>query len=296
MPGSQQEVDHVDICESCGAEIAVYSEKKHRHCAVCRRDDWLRKQGESRSERASVEPDPPDTLEAERRGSGADDGVSEGDGIRGEYQRARSRAEKGDRRLKILAAAEAQIVEGGLDGFTMGTLASRAGIAKGTLYLYFETKDVVLMELVQHRLAGWVSALVETVREGMTDAAFCGLFWDSIETDLVLNLTLLDVALRPDTPEEWVGEFLARQNSIFTPLARQLEHCLHLPRGAGGRVITYLWALLAGLVQRDITRMRPGLSATDFPSNAVWLYRMLDSKALFVRAAPALIANERSER
>jgi len=42
--------------------------------------------------------------------------------------------------------------------------------------------------------------------------------------------------------------------------------------------------------------MRLDVSPTEVPDDAVGLYRMLDSKALFLRYAPALIGCERSER
>jgi len=293
MAGSQRAVDHVDICESCKAEIPVYSQRRHRHCAVCQRDEWVRTHRESCAERAPAEPDPSDTLQTELRAASTDDGATERDAVRPDYQRARSHAEKDDRRLSILAAAEAQVAEGGMDSFTMGTLSSRAGIAKGTLYLYFETKEVVLQELNQHHVTQWSSALIEATQEGMTDAAFCGVFWDCTEADLVLRMALMDLRADRNTPVDWVFEFLSRQNSILMPLARHFEHCLGLARGGGGRLLTTLWALMSGLMRMDLSRMRPDLSPDDLPHDAVGIYRLMDSKALFLRSAPALIASER---
>lgn len=49
--------------------------------------------------------------------------------------------------LRILNCAEAIMVEDGLDELNMDALAAEAGIAKGTLYLYFESKEEVIAQL-----------------------------------------------------------------------------------------------------------------------------------------------------
>jgi TetR/AcrR family transcriptional repressor of nem operon len=45
---------------------------------------------------------------------------------------------------QILDAAEQLIVEHGYEGMTMGQVASAAGVAKGTVYLYFTSKQSLL--------------------------------------------------------------------------------------------------------------------------------------------------------
>lgn len=53
---------------------------------------------------------------------------------------ARHDDQKSRRRAAILDAADRLLREEGFDTFAMAPLARRAGIAKGTLYLYFETR------------------------------------------------------------------------------------------------------------------------------------------------------------
>ena len=62
-------------------------------------------------------------------------------------KRARSEGEKEARKAAILAAAREMIAESGFDGVTMSGLAKRAGLAKGTLYLYARTKEELLLAL-----------------------------------------------------------------------------------------------------------------------------------------------------
>lgn len=54
-----------------------------------------------------------------------------------------------DKREALLDAAEAVLVEGGLAGATVDQITARAGVAKGTFYLYFRTKDEVVHALKQ---------------------------------------------------------------------------------------------------------------------------------------------------
>lgn len=53
---------------------------------------------------------------------------------------------------EILAAAIAVLGEVGFANARMADIAKRAGIAKGTIYLYFKTKDELFQGVVQHYL------------------------------------------------------------------------------------------------------------------------------------------------
>jgi AcrR family transcriptional regulator len=56
------------------------------------------------------------------------------------------------RRTELLDAAEALIAENGADKLTVDAITARAGVAKGTYYVHFSTKDDVLQAL-RDRLA-----------------------------------------------------------------------------------------------------------------------------------------------
>jgi TetR/AcrR family transcriptional regulator, repressor of fatR-cypB operon len=51
------------------------------------------------------------------------------------------------KRSEIVRAGLELIVEHGFQGATMAMIAARAGVAAGTSYLYFESKDVLIKEL-----------------------------------------------------------------------------------------------------------------------------------------------------
>lgn len=81
----------------------------------------------------------------------------------------------------ILDAALALAAERGITGTTMDDVAERAGVAKGTLYYNFASKDKIFEGLLLEGMSGLTDAL-RTAREGRQG-------WESIEA---LVATLLE--------------------------------------------------------------------------------------------------------
>ncbi|HEY6009034.1 MAG TPA: TetR family transcriptional regulator, partial [Geobacteraceae bacterium] len=67
-------------------------------------------------------------------------------------RRARSRDDKADRRQAIMTAAHEVWCTSTFDTLTMAAVARRAALAKGTLYLYFPTKEALLLAMLESRL------------------------------------------------------------------------------------------------------------------------------------------------
>lgn len=61
---------------------------------------------------------------------------------------SRRQKEKLDRKERILAAAREVFFEVGIRRATMDAIAAQAQVAKGTVYLYFETKETILAHLL----------------------------------------------------------------------------------------------------------------------------------------------------
>ncbi len=70
-------------------------------------------------------------------------------------QRARTLEDKDLRRSHLLQAAAELFAQTDFDGVTIASMAQRAGVAKGTAYLYFNCKEAVFLELVQVELTQW---------------------------------------------------------------------------------------------------------------------------------------------
>lgn len=78
---------------------------------------------------------------------------------------ARWRRRKDARPQEILAAALAVFAEKGFAAARMDDIAARARVSKGTIYLYFESKEAVFRALIQETLAKRVADLAAFVRE-----------------------------------------------------------------------------------------------------------------------------------
>jgi AcrR family transcriptional regulator len=71
---------------------------------------------------------------------------------------ARWRRRKDARPAEILDAALEVFAERGYAATRMDDIAQRAGVTKGTIYLYFESKDAVFRSLVQHSIGTTIEA------------------------------------------------------------------------------------------------------------------------------------------
>lgn len=76
----------------------------------------------------------------------------------------RKEREKQQRRKEIVSAAEKVFFSKGFDQSTMDDIADRAELSKGTLYLYFKSKEQLHMEVARKAiilLSKWTSAAAE---------------------------------------------------------------------------------------------------------------------------------------
>jgi AcrR family transcriptional regulator len=82
----------------------------------------------------------------------------------GEGRRARTDDQKRARARAILLAAEALYLENPGALPTAAQIAARANVAKGTLYLYYTTKEEVYLALLQWRLGDWADTIIAAMR------------------------------------------------------------------------------------------------------------------------------------
>ncbi|MCJ2082984.1 TetR/AcrR family transcriptional regulator [Methylobacterium sp. J-090] len=64
-----------------------------------------------------------------------------------------------DKRRRILEGARAVFLAAGFDGASMGEIARVAGVSKGTLYVYFDSKEALFEALTSAERAGLAEAL-----------------------------------------------------------------------------------------------------------------------------------------
>jgi AcrR family transcriptional regulator len=72
---------------------------------------------------------------------------------------ARWRRRKDERPAEILEAALAVFAERGYSATRMDDIARRAGVTKGTIYLYFESKEAVFQSLVSESIGSTIGVM-----------------------------------------------------------------------------------------------------------------------------------------
>lgn len=167
--------------------------------------------------------------------------------------RARSAEAKNRRRDAILAAALAQFDGADFDAIAMSDLAAQVGLAKGTLYLYFETKEELFLALLQRLLDDWLDQLDAALATGagrLPAAALTTLFADSLAARPALRrlLALLGSVLERNVEYERALRFKWRLAGRLTATGSQLERrTVFLRPGDGTRLLLQIQALVVGL-------------------------------------------------
>jgi AcrR family transcriptional regulator len=168
-------------------------------------------------------------------------------------KRARTTDQKLDRRDAILAAALDALRDTGFDAITMNGLAQRAGLAKGTLYLYFQTKEEVFLALFLDAMDSWCARIVRALEAGMTDpeavaALSRAVREDPLFVDLASRLTSV---IERNVGHETLIAGKRRMYQAYGALAEGLEAALSLRPGDGARFALGLATLLLGSAQID---------------------------------------------
>jgi len=79
-------------------------------------------------------------------------------------KRARLDEEKANRRMEILNAARSVLDLQSHALPTASAIAKKAGLAKGTLYIYFRTKEEIYLALLAEGLVEWIEAVRNSIK------------------------------------------------------------------------------------------------------------------------------------
>ncbi|PRY27873.1 TetR/AcrR family transcriptional regulator [Pseudosporangium ferrugineum] len=79
------------------------------------------------------------------------------------FQRARSDEQRGQRRRVILDTAAAMLAEMPVVELSLNELSRRVGLAKSNVLRYFESREAVLLELMEEQTRAWVTGLEQSL-------------------------------------------------------------------------------------------------------------------------------------
>ena len=162
--------------------------------------------------------------------------------------RAISDNAKRARRQFILTNADHLLRRDGFDAFTMSKLAVAADLAKGTLYLYFATREELVLALYTDLHNGWMNCFIDAEKQMVTPDynALCARFYQSFVTDgLLVDLAArVTSGLEPHVPlVAWVTAEQAQTHSAKR-LGGMFCHSFGCDPAQAQRLA---WAFLAGL-------------------------------------------------
>jgi TetR/AcrR family fatty acid metabolism transcriptional regulator len=94
-------------------------------------------------------------------------------------------AKREAKRERILDAAVLEIARHGYYGTTVATIAGRAGVADGTIYLYFQSKEEILVSIFERAMGQFIAQAQDIVDHATAGAA------DKLRRVIELHMTLL---------------------------------------------------------------------------------------------------------
>jgi AcrR family transcriptional regulator len=170
------------------------------------------------------------------------------------HLRARQPQEKIGKREHLLEAATELWQEASFADFKMSALAERAGVAKGTLYLYFSTKEQLFLNLLEERLYNWMRRLAARL-DDLEDASprtVARVVREEFENDPSLDrlLPMLESVLEHGIGKSAALAFKRRLLVEVNHLAASLEAALpELQKGDGVEAAIMIRALHTGFRQ-----------------------------------------------
>jgi len=168
------------------------------------------------------------------------------------FNRAMTEAQKEARRADILKVALHRFSLTPYDALSMADTAEEAGVAKGTLYLYFRSKEEMFLAIYTDEFNAWFDELDRMLGSAQGEASIAALVKfvgeslarrpELLRLIAILH-TVLEQNLDPDTARRFKSWFKGR----IEKTGRLLEAYLpFLEAGQGARLLLKIDALIIG--------------------------------------------------
>ena len=211
-----------------------------------------------------------------------------------ERKRARTQDQKHFRRQQILDAAEQQFTEVGYEGFSMANLAKLAGVVKGTLYLYFKTREEVFLTLYNQSLVRWSHVFLDQLQDAMTDQDYAKTLYTTALADgsFIPLLTRLEHVIEHNVSVESLIQskrnFIERVDCI----AQATAPVLNLSQAQSLELVKTMGVLLVGASSTD---QGPSLEGETIPADVQGLIDSFSSEPIFIKNAYRIISGIRAD-
>ena len=196
------------------------------------------------------------------------------------FQRARSDEQREVRRRAILDAAAAMLTEMPVAEITLNELSRRAGLAKSNVLRYFESREAVLLELLDTATRDWLAGLDAELRRAVNASAPPARRGDQLAGVLAASL-----AARPVLCDLIAAQAAVLERNVSPQVAAQYKRATLARVAALGQLIL---AALGELGEHDAGRLAAG---TLMVAGAIWPHAQPSAAMLAAYDAdPALAA------
>ena len=159
---------------------------------------------------------------------------------------------KDARRDVILVAAQELFCKQPFETIFMGTIAASVGLAKGTLYLYFRTREEIFLALLTRELRAWLLSLSAAAHESPAPEAALDWIVESLASrnELLRLAALLHSVLERNLSVETAREFKLSFDAGLSATANHLAPALRLADDEEARrFLRWLQVCILGLCQ-----------------------------------------------
>jgi len=176
----------------------------------------------------------------------------------------------------------------------MANLAKLAGVVKGTLYLYFKTREEVFLTLYNQSLVRWSHVFLNQLQDAMTDQDYAKTLYTTALADgsFIPLLTRLEHVIEHnvsiDSLIQSKRNFIERVDCI----AQATAPVLGLSEAQSLELVKTMGVLLVGAARAD---QGPPLQGEDIPADVQGLIDSFSSEPIFIKNACRIISGIRAE-
>ncbi len=128
---------------------------------------------------------------------------------------------------QIIEAAFEVFGECGLAKSRLEDIAKRAGVSKGTIYLYFPNKEDLFREMIRQTAVATIASAEKTLTQGTPTEQLCAVmrgYWKFVRTPVfstIYRLVLGELHQFPDLARFYADEVVARGLKLFSGIIRR---------------------------------------------------------------------------
>ncbi|MEV6865255.1 TetR family transcriptional regulator [Streptosporangium subroseum] len=198
------------------------------------------------------------------------------------FQRARSEEQRAERRRVILDTATAMLAEMPVAQVSLNELSRRVGLAKSNVLRYFESREAVLLELLDVALQEWLEQLDGALTAAVDAGAAPFERGDQVAATLAASL-----AARPVLCDLIGAQAAVLERNVSPQVAAEYKHAVVANAGVLARLVR---EHVRELGEHDAIRF---VGAATMATGAVWTHAQPSAAMLAAYEADPSLASMR---